>query len=263
MEHINLKVSLIQMNVVADDFEANLSRAKAMLNVALKQRKKPNVIVLPEMWTSNLYKKINQKYNSLYVLDELKEIASRNSVNIVAGSMIESRGDQGVFNTSYIINSQGEIIGSYNQVHCERDKRPEITPGSKAVTFDIDGISCGIILGYDLRFPEFVRQLALKGAKVLFVLGMWSGPWEVHWKLLNIVRAIENQFFVVAVNRAGTTGNVAYPGMSMVVDPWGGILIEGDNTPDILTTVIDIRQVDKAREQNPFFFDRRPDLYED
>ena len=85
MEHINLKVSLIQMNVVADDFEANLSRAKAMLNVALKQRKKPNVIVLPEMWTSNLYKKINQKYNSLYVLDELKEIASRNSVNIVAG----------------------------------------------------------------------------------------------------------------------------------------------------------------------------------
>lgn len=114
-----------------------------------------------------------------------------------------------------------------------------------------------------MRFPEFIRQLALKGAKVIFVPGMWAGPREIHWKLLNIVRAIENQFFVVAVNRAGKTGNVVYPGMSMVVDPWGEILIEGDKTPDILTTVIDISLVDKAREQNPFLYERRPELYKD
>jgi omega-amidase len=266
MEHIKLKISLIQMDVVCGDFEATLSRAEIMINKALKQRKKPNVLVLPEMWTSGTDHKCDhsgKKHNGLSAVDKLRDIAARNSVNIVAGSVIESRGDKDVFNTAYIIDRQGSIIAGYDQVHRERNKRPTITPGSNAVTFDIDGICCGIILGYDLRFPEFVRQLALKGAKVLFVPGMWSGPREIHWKLLNIVRAIENQFFVVAVNGAGKTGDVTYPGMSMVVDPWGEILIEGDDTPDILTTVIDIGLVDRARAQNPVLSDRRPDVYKD
>jgi len=263
VEHINLKISLVQMNVIADDFEANLNQAEAMLDVALKDRKKPNVVVLPEMWSSDWESGCSQKHSAICALDRLKDIAARNSVNIVAGSILERREDQGTYNTAYIINSRGEIVANYEQVHCERNRRPTITPGNKTVTFDVDGICCGIILGHDLRFPEFVRQLALKGAKVLFVPGMWSGPREIHWKLLNIVRAIENQFFVAAVNRAGTTRNVAYPGMSMVVDPWGDILIEGDDRPDVLTTVIDVSLVDKAREQNPFLHDRRPDLYND
>lgn len=261
MEHIRLKISLIQMDVVCNDFYANWSRAETMINKALKQRKKPNVLILPEMWTSDIEQNSGQKHNVLPVLDKLKDIAARHSVNIVAGSMIETREGKDVFNTAYIIDRQGSTIASYDQVHCPRHQK--LSTGSNAVTFDIDGICCGIILGYDLRFPEFVRQLALKGAKVLFVPGMWPGPREIHWKLLNIVRAIENQFFVVAVNRAGTTGNVAYPGMSMVVDPWGEALIEGDDTPDILTTVIDISLVDKARAQNPVLADRRPDVYKD
>lgn len=266
MEHIKLKISLIQMDVVCGNFEANLSRAEIMIRKALKQRKKPNVLVLPEMWTTGTDlqegRDSNGKiHNESVVIDRLKDIAAKNSVNIVAGSMTENRGDKDAFNTAYIIDRQGCIIASYDQVHRQRHER--LSTGSDAVTFDIDGICCGIILGYDLRFPEFVRQLALRGAKVLFVPGMWMGPHEIHWKLLNIVRAIENQFFVAAVNRAGETGDKAYPGMSMVVNPWGEVLIEGDDTPDILTTVIDVSLVDKAREQNPVLSDRRPDVYQD
>jgi len=170
---------------------------------------------------------------------------------------------QRFFNSAYIIDSQGHIVTRYDQVHLERRSKQDISTGSTAVTFDIDGIPCGIILGYDLRFPEFVWQLALMGAKVLFVPGMWSNPRGIHWKLLNIVRAIENQFFVVAANRAGTDCDGVYPGMSMVVNPWGEILIEGDDQPDILTTVIDINLVDKARDQNPVLSDRRPEIYTD
>ncbi|HHV19524.1 MAG TPA: carbon-nitrogen family hydrolase [Thermoanaerobacterales bacterium] len=261
MEQIKLKISLIQMDVAYKDPDANLNRAETMINKALKQRKKPNVLVLPEMWTSGGYQKESKIHDGSPAVNRLKEIAAKNSVNIVAGSVIESRGDKDVFNTAYIIDRQGNIIAAYDQVH--RQRHEQHAQGSDAVTFDIDGICCGIILGYDLRFPEFVRQLALKGAKVLFVPGMWSGPREVHWKLLNIVRAIENQFFVVAVNGAGKTGDVSYPGMSMVVDPWGEILIEGDDAPDILTTVINIGLVDRARAQNPVLSDRRPDVYKD
>jgi len=262
VEQKNIKISLIQMNVTSDGFEENLNRAEAMLNKAIKQRKKPNILVLPEMWTSD-NEESSRSDNILRALERFKNFAARHTVNIVAGSMLERRGELGVFNTAYIINGQGEIIASYDQVHCERNRKPAISPGNNTVTFDIDGICCGIILSHDLRFPEFVRQFALKGAEILFVPGAWSGPREIHWKLLNIVRAIENQFFVVAVNRAGKTGTVAYPGMSMVIDPWGEILIEGDDTPDILTTVIDLNLVDKARKQHPYLFDRRPDLYKD
>jgi len=260
LDNITLKISLLQMNVASGDFEENLRCAEAMLKAALNQRKKPNLVVLPEMWTSDKEEDSSQN-NVLYALEKLKSIAARHSVNIVAGSMMENRGAQGIFNTAYIINGQGEVIASYDQVHCQRDRKPAIAPGHRTVTFDIDGACCGIILGHDLRFPEFVRQLALKGAQVLIVPGSWSGPREIHWKLLNIVRAIENQFFVVAVNRAGRTGNVAYPGLSMVIDPWGELLIEGDDSPDILTTVIDMSLVDKARKQTPILSDRRPDLY--
>ncbi|NLZ52265.1 MAG: hypothetical protein GX892_03810 [Thermoanaerobacteraceae bacterium] len=128
------------MDITSNDFQANLSRAEAMINRALQQRKKPNVLVLPEMWTSG-----TKTHNGLSVLDILRDIAARHSVNIVAGSMIEKRGAQDVFNTAYIIDSQGSIIASYDQVHCQRHKK--LATGSNAVTFDIDSICCGIILG--------------------------------------------------------------------------------------------------------------------
>ena len=215
------------------------------------------MLVLPEMWTSDMRPQWIACFSKIERCS--CKTFSQHSCRFNDGKQRE----QDIFNTAYIINSQGMVITSYAQVHCQRDIRPAITPGSEAVTFDLDGICCGIILGHDLRFPEFVRQLAVKGAKVLFVPGMWRGPQEIHWKLLNIVRAIENQFFVAAVNRAGTTGNVSYPGMSMVVNPWGEVLVEGDHNPDVLTTVINISLVDKVREQNPFLIDRRPDLYKD
>ncbi|MCL6560281.1 MAG: carbon-nitrogen family hydrolase, partial [Firmicutes bacterium] len=86
-------------------------------------------------------------------------------------------------------------------------------------------------------------------------------PREVHWKLLNIVRAIENQFFVVAVNRAGKDGKVEYPGMSLVVDPWGDVMLEGSDAQEVLTASLDLSCVDSARKKIPVFADRRPELY--
>ena len=218
MEDIKLKVSLLQMDVVPGQPEKNLFRAEMMIKKAMKQRKKPNVLVLPEMWTTGRQWADTTKQESSAAIDRIRNLASQYLVNIVAGSVVTKGPDQDYLNSAYIINRQGEIIATYDQVHCERQNRSVLSPGDSAVTFDIDGIRCGIILGYDLHFPEFVRRLALKGAKVLFVPGMWGGPQEIHWKLLNIVRSIENQFFVAATNRAGKAQDGAYPGMSMVVN---------------------------------------------
>lgn len=291
-EEVKLKVSLLQMDVAYGDPEENRRRAEELIKAALKQKKKPGVLVLPEMWTTGYdLKRVGQIADTegSPTIDWLREIARKNSVNIVAGSIADKRTPaveisgpdhesgrnfmggmdgsethgEGIFNSSYIIDREGDIVARYDKVHRFRlmDEDKYLFPGTKAVTFELDGVPCGIIICYDLRFPEFVRKLALLGAKVLFVPAQWPKPREMHWKLLNIVRAIENQFFVVAVNRVGRDKSGEYPGMSMVVDPWGEELVEGSDRQEVLTTTLYLSRVDHAREKMPVFSDRRPELY--
>jgi predicted amidohydrolase len=273
-----LKISLIQMDVAFGDPEENRKRAGVLIQEALKDKKKPDVLVLPEMWNTG-YDLLNADRTAdrdgSPTIDLLREAAKREGVNIVAGSIADKRPfaagkapseaekGEGLFNSSYIIDREGRVIARYDKVHRFRpmDEDKYLQPGKETATFELDGVPCGVVICYDIRFPEFVRKLALDGARVLFVPAQWPKPREIHWKLLNIVRAIENQFFVVAVNRVGRDKSGEYPGMSMVVDPWGEVLIEGDDREDILTTTIDLSIVDHVRGQIPVFGDRRPELY--
>lgn len=319
-DDMKLKVSLLQMDVAYGDPEQNRYRAEAMLKEVLKQRKKPDVLVLPEMWTTGYdlarIGDIADREGSP-TIGWLQEVAGKNRVNIVAGSIADRRtmssgivrnegvrtpdkadecstignfqatgaGEkesnvdrpqsgaagtwsspnkkEGVFNSSYVINRDGDIVARYDKVHRFRlmEEDRYLSPGRETVTFRLDDIPCGVIICYDLRFPEFVRKLALMGAKILFVPAQWPKPREAHWKLLNIVRAIENQFFVVAVNRAGRDKSGDFPGMSLVVDPWGEVLLEGSDKQELLTTTLDLSRIDHARQKITVFEDRRPELY--
>jgi len=291
-EDAKLKVSLLQMDVAFGDPEENRRRAEAMINEALKQKKKPDVLVLPEMWTTgyDLARICDiADMNGRPTVKWLQEVAGRNRVNIVVGSIADAR--QGitqaladyymlagfnmsepdawknrkprVYNSCYIINREGKITARYDKVHRFRLMGEDMYLGSgeEAVVFELDGITCGVVICYDLRFPEFVRKLALMGAKVLFVPAQWPEPREMHWKLLNIVRAIENQMFVVAVNRSGEDESGKYPGMSLVVDPWGEVLLEGGSRQEVLTATLDLSRIDHARKKITVFEDRRPELY--
>lgn len=291
-EDAKLKVSLLQMDVAFGDPEENRRRAEAMIKKALEQRKKPDVLVLPEMWTTGYdLARIGDiaDRNGSPTVKWLQEVAGKNRVNIVGGSIADGRlfidrartdfdivaglhtrepdawQDQkpSVYNSCYIINREGKITAHYDKVHRFRPMEENIylNSGREAVVFELDGITCGVLICYDLRFPEFVRKLALMGAKVLFVPAQWPVPREMHWKLLNIVRAIENQLFVVAVNRAGEDKSGKYPGMSLVVDPWGEVLLEGGARQEVLTATLDLSRIEHARKKITVFEDRRPELY--
>ena len=120
MEDIKLKVSLLQMDVVPGQPEKNLVRAEMMIKKAMKQRKKPNVLVLPEMWTTGRQWADTTKKESSAVIDRIRDLASQYLVNIVAGSIVTEDSNQNYLNSAYIINRQGETIATYDQVHCER-----------------------------------------------------------------------------------------------------------------------------------------------
>jgi omega-amidase len=101
----------------------------------------------------------------------------------------------------------------------------------------------------------------LEGVHLLFVPAGWPRSRIPHWRILNQARAVENQMFVVAVNRVGEEEGTVYGGHSMVVDPWGEILAEGDGEETVLTVEIDPDVVRRVRATIPVFDDRRPELY--
>ncbi|UQZ34684.1 carbon-nitrogen hydrolase [Paenibacillus sp. PK3_47] len=258
-----MNISLIQLDIAFGQPEVNYASAEVKIREAAAER--PDCIVLPELWTTG------------YDLTRLEEIADPQGadtksfisrlareygVNIVAGS-VASRQAAGVTNSMYVFNRSGELTGEYSKLHLFRlmDEHLYLQPGQSKGLFTLDGAPCSGLICYDIRFPEWVRAHTSLGAEVLFVTAEWPLPRLSHWRALLISRAIENQCYVVACNRAGTDPANTFAGHSMIIDPWGDIVSEAGESEEILTGTIDLQKVRDVREQIPIFSDRRPDLY--
>lgn len=257
-----MKIGIIQMDIALGDPEANRAKVAALIKAAL--REKPDVLVLPEMWNtgyswSNITAVADRDGHP--TIPMMAQLALENSVNIVAGSVADIR-DGSVYNTCYVLGRKGEVLASYSKVHrfglMAEDQY--MAAGDSIVNFDLDGIPCGVIICYDIRFPELTRSLALRGIKVLFVPAQWPNPRLHHWRSLNVARAIENQMYVVGCNRVGGTGTT-FCGHSIVTDPWGEVLLEAGEEEGVFMCEINIERVDEVRRTIPVFSDRRPEVY--
>jgi predicted amidohydrolase len=112
-----------------------------------------------------------------------------------------------------------------------------------------------------MRFPEIFRAMALAGAVLFLVPAQWPIPRVDAWFLLARARATENELFVAACNRVGSDGQTEFPGRSCVVDPWGNVLVEGDDRSRLLVAQVDLKEMRKARRYLTVYEDRRPDAY--
>ncbi|MEW9698922.1 carbon-nitrogen family hydrolase [Paenibacillus sp. SI8] len=260
-----LHIALIQMDIAIGDPDTNYTRLNKLLTEAVSAEVKPDVIVFPEMW------------NTGYALTEihhladqdgartkafLSEFAQKHSVNLIGGSIADKRGDQ-VLNTIYAFDRQGQEIAEYSKIHLFRlmDEEKFLHSGDQLGRFELEGVPAGAMICYDIRFPELARKLALDGARILFVPAEWPHPRLHHWRTLLMARAIENQMYVVSCNRVGTSGTTNFFGHSMVIDPWGEVLVEGDEREAVLHATIDLNEVVRVRGKIPVFEDRRPHLY--
>lgn len=264
---MTMNIALIQAYIELGETEANYDRMLEMMMRAVTAEAKPDVIVLPEMW------------NTGYALDRIKELADpdgratrdvlgafakEHGVFVVGGSVAEKIGDE-IFNTMYVFNREGKQICKYSKMHLFRlmDEEKFLQAGNQVVTFPLEeGLIAGASICYDIRFPELSRTLALAGAKVLFVPAQWPHPRLHHWKTLLTARAIENQMYVVACNRTGTSGDTSFFGHSMIIDPWGETVASGGEEEAIITGVLDPSLTDAVRRRIPVFEDRRPGLYD-
>ena len=261
-----MKISLIQMDVARGDTERNYRRVSELVREAAEHD--GDVIVLPEMWNTGYALERVQDISDpegRRTKALMSELSSQHKVNIIAGSIAFRHGED-VFNTLMVFDRHGDKVAEYSKIHLFRlmNEHKYLQPGSRPCTFELEGVSFGAIICYDLRFPELSRLLALNGAEVLVVPAQWPYPRLGHWKTLLEARAIENQFFVAACNRVGVDpDNTRFFGYSRVIDPWGEITGQiTDEKEGILTVEIDLTQIGKVRETLPVFQDRKPPLYE-
>ncbi len=114
---------------------------------------------------------------------------------------------------------------------------------------------------YDIRFPEWIRSHTAEGAEAIFVVAEWPLSRLTHWRTLLTARAIENQCYVIACNRAGSDPNNTFAGHSIIIDPWGEIIAEAGEGQEILHGEINLSIVEEVRKGIPIFDDRRPEFY--
>ena len=259
-----MKVSCIQMNMRFSDPDWNFDRAEQLIPEAADGS---DVVVLPETWNTGFFPHEDlERYadeEGKMVRERISALAKRYAVNIVAGSVVNRKAG-GIYNSAYIFDRHGIEIGEYDKTHLftPMDEDRYFRKGDHLTAFELDGIRCGIIICYDIRFPELIRTYSVKGLDMLFVVSQWPQVRIPHLLALSKARAIENQMFVVCCNSCGTAGETVYGGNSSIHDPWGETLALAGSGEEILTADCDLSVVKGIRDSINVFRDRRPELYD-
>ena len=255
-----IQAAAIQFNVRQGDVDANLAYVRSALRRVAGQG--AQLAVLPEMWSSGFaYRNLNElARRTAGIVEELLEL-SRELKLVVVGSMPEPHGEK-VFNAVYVADN-GTLAGVYRKMHLfsllGEDKA--FDSGDRWLLADTSVGKVGVIICYDLRFPELTRRLALEGADILCVPVQWPKPRQEHWRTLLRARAMENQLFVVSANACGIVGKLDFPGMSVIIDAKGEVLAAADYEECEIIAPLDMQLMADWRAQIPCFNDRRPELY--
>ncbi|SES12709.1 Carbon-nitrogen hydrolase [Gracilibacillus ureilyticus] len=261
-----MKHAIYQMDVIVGKPEQNREKVANWME-GLANVDEIDTIVLPEMW------------NAGYALDQLEaladdhgkqtieflsELAKKYDVNIIGGS-VANRVNHEIYNSSFIVNQFGELVYKYDKIHLVPmlDEPRYLTGGKqKDKVFELNGTKMGVIICYDLRFPEIIRSLILQGAEVIYIVAQWPSSRKDHWKILQQARAIENQCYIISANSCGRCYNTQFAGESLIVEPSGEIVAKGVTEKEAtIFAEIDLDIVKNTRNQIPIFTSRVPHLY--
>lgn len=257
-----LNITLAQMHIALGEVRRNIIRAEEIVTEAA--RRASHLVLFPELWTTGYALSQGKELSSTLntgAFAEVSALALQHKISIV-GSMLEKRGLE-VANSAAFVAPNGRVMGVYRKIHLFRlmDEDRWLQPGEAPLALDLPWGRTGIAICYDLRFPELFRHYAVEGAKIILIPAEWPIQRVEHWRTLLQARAIENQCYIVACNTVGEIGDTTFAGHSMIVDPWGKIVVEAGEQPQVLTVDIEMDLVDEVRKRIPVFEDRRPEVY--
>ena len=228
-----MKISIAQFKSELGAVEENFRTAAKLIEAA----RNSDVILLPELWSTGYYPTPVENFadkDGRRTKEFLCAASEKFSVNIIGGSVIVDS-DGKIFNRCMVANRRGEIVASYDKTHLFSfaNEGDVFSAGDKISVVELDGVKCGLAICYDLRFPEFIRKIALAGAEIIFIPAAWSLKRLTPRQVLTKARAIENQVFVMFANSSGK---------SEIINPLGEVVAIAERGEEILTAEINLRE---------------------
>lgn len=258
---IYIKVALAQIDILWEEKEENKKKCKSFIKDASEQN--VDLIIFPEMTLTGFSMEIDkiaedkEKSDSILFFSEMAQ-----KYNICIGFGMAVQYYDKAINKFYIVDKNGEIIFNYSKIHPfsfgEEDKY--FCSGDVISSCCIGNVNISGFICYDLRFPE-IFQAASEKNSVIIVIANWDEKRRSHWNTLLKARAVENQCYIIGVNRVGKDKNSVYCGNSAVINPNGDLITNIYSDERLIITEIDIDLVNSYRKSFNLKLDRKKEVY--
>lgn len=219
-------VATVQFQPKLGEPEDNLVKMSEFVS-KIGSQQKVDLIVFPELVTSGYelgvrFTEVAQRVPGPSI-NLMAQRAAEFGVYIAFGLVTKEKVESVIFNSAVLVGPDGELVGTYNKVHLRGEERMAFREGFRFPVFETEIGNIGLMLGWDLAFPEVSRSMALDGAEVLCVMTNWETAYMDEYRTYVKSRALENALFVAASNRVGDDVTLNFGGESMIVGPRGKI----------------------------------------
>jgi predicted amidohydrolase len=252
---MNMKIGLVQFSPVWENKKASSEKIIKML----ANTDKVDLLIFPEMSLTGFTMKSNDFAESLEgeSYQFFAKLAKVKKCSIMFG-MIE-RGKKKIFNTLIHLNNQGKIITIYRKIHpfSYTSEDAFYGAGKEIAVTKSKGYKIGLSICYDLRFPELYRLYAKEKVHIIIDIANWPSARIEHWRTLLKARAIENQCYMVGVNRVDNDPALSYNGFSSAFDPMGNLLVEAADVEQLILAEVEKKYVVQVRNKLPFLKDMK------
>lgn len=258
----------LEIAIVQSQFsiaQCNLTHMKNLILSTKKEHPNVELILFPELCTTGYFldERLETVADTAYGehYEILSKVASEQNIYLCYG-YVERGIDKKLYNSILFINPDGICIGNYRKIHLTPLERTFFTPGSDIVVVTTDFGNFGLMICWDLAFPEMARAMALQDAEVILAPSAWESPYQDEFILFGKARAIDNTVFLAACNHIGQSTHLEFFGQSTLYGPNGRTVINAASSEKIITYRLDLS--DRQSLQTSFFTmldERRPDLY--
>ncbi len=268
-----ITVATVQMKPKLGEAEENLVKMSETVSKIASQQK-VDLIVFPELITSG--NELGVRFTELAqrvpgpTINLMAQRANEYGVYIAFGMVTKEKVESVLYNSAILVGPDGELLDVYNKIHLRGEERMAFREGFKLPVIPTEVGNIGLMIGYDLAFPEVARSLSLDGAEIIAVMANWEASNIDEWKTYARARAYENSVFIAGANRVGEDVTLNFGGESMIVGPRGQIhaSLASETDPEsgaplegFAVARIDLDEVRKYREEFQFIQNRQPAVY--
>ena len=264
-------VAVAQTRPVLGDIAANLSQMAAMVEQIAKEQR-ADLIVFPELATTGVengmgFNHMAERLPGGHQFNLLARKAADFNTHIVFGLPTREKIETSIYNAAVVIGPDGDFIGEYRKIHLMGEEKLSFRPGYRFSVFETALGTIGVMIGWDLAFPEAARALTLLGAEIICLPAAYERELRREWRAFNAARAAENGVFLLAANRVGEEPSRSFLGDSMILGPDGAPLARMDESTGDAPMAgyafarIDTDEVRRYRERRQFIMARTPTAY--